>query len=167
MKINLVQSYNYQQKQNKNNFRGKLNVANKYLFDAELIKDFVAQGDKVILNFKKRILHTIPSEKDLTNYYKQRTILYKEYATKKIPIKYVGHPSMVASYPSKNYAYEFQAVATPDVAQTWLEEYDNNFWTQYGVMQLSLDMPFESFLNKYSEAIKPENATKIYDILVC
>ena len=149
------------------NFKSKFNVidsrGNKYLFDSELIKNFSSNPKGTLLNLKERILHSIPDKEILRGYYIYRAREIAEKSVIKKPNQY-SHVEVVGGYEKAYGAIGFDNVYAPAVADAVASKIDNEFWSDYGVNQLLINTPYKQFLELYSEAILPENATKIYNI---
>jgi len=144
-------------------FEGKFNVRQKYFFDTDLIENFVASDNGVLLNLKERILHSNPSESEMNKFrYTCKNIIEQNSVTH-MPKKYnsAGHPEGWNNY---DHISEHEVLSTPERADSILKLYEDEFWSKYGVKQLKINMPFNSFVNTYETAIQPANATKIFNL---
>lgn len=147
------------------NFESKLNVIGKrsYTFDTELIDTFVSSDGGVLLNLKKMIFHSKPNERQMQEFNYACQNIVEKYSVTHMPTKYNagGHPERWYEY---DHISEHAVVSTPEYAESMLKLYKENFWNEFGVKQLKINMSYDAFLKIYREAIKPENASVVYDV---
>lgn len=146
------------------NFEGKFNIRNKYMIDTDLIKNFVSSDRGVMLNLKERVLHSMPTERQMNEYRYTCQNIIKENSVTHMPKKY-NSAGMPVGWNDYDHVSEHAVVPTPERAKSMIELYKNQFWSEFGIEQLEINIPYESFVNTYKEAIKPENATKIYNLV--
>lgn len=146
------------------NFEGKFNIRNKYMIDTDLIKNFVSSDRGVVLNLKEIVLHSMPTETQMNEYrYTCRNIIEGNSVTH-MPKNY-NSAGLPVGWNDYDHVSEHAVVPTPERAKSIIELYKNQFWSQFGIEQLEINIPYEAFVNTYREAIKLENATKIYDLV--
>lgn len=150
-----------QNRVNSLNFSAKMNIQNKYVFDAKIIENFAAVDNGVLLSLKEFLYTKKPTSSSLYYHYKYRLELLEKYTSMRIvtkdkPNKIGGKETVIPT--------EYKSVATAENTRLALETFDNQYWSEYRAKQIFVDVPFESFVEQYKKAIKSNDDNEIIDV---
>ena len=146
----------------KTNFKGKI-ATKQMVIDTHNIKSIVsAEGNKTLLKFKKAIQTAIPNEREMQNYY---DTLYSIVHSDKAYTALGEHfETDYRVNPRPFPVSDKQSVMAPNKAELIVKSFKEEFWKNYSLDSVLLNINYSDFLNVYKQAIAKENYDKVFDL---